>query len=92
MNTEFVSILEKIITFVVAILLSWGIMRERVLKVEIKLEYLQNEALTLKASHKELEERINVRLDEINKLLNDILISISQLKRESMDALDRRKI
>lgn len=92
MNTEFVSILEKIITFVVAILLSWGIMRERVLKVEIKLEYLQNESLTLKASHKELEERINVRLDEINKLLNDILISISQLKRESMDAIDRRKI
>ena len=70
--------LEKILTVLVAIFTAWGVMRERMLKSEIKAEQIQKQLDTLEDSHEELKERIYRRFDSIEKMLQEIMLKLER--------------
>ncbi|GAB4126264.1 MAG: hypothetical protein Fur0027_07260 [Raineya sp.] len=70
--------LEKILTVLVAIFTAWGVMRERMLKNELKVEQVQKQLEALEDSHEELKERIYRRFDSIEKMLQEIMLKLER--------------
>ncbi len=71
-------LLEKIVTVIVAIFAAWGVMRERMLKNELKAEQMQKHLDSLQDSHEELKERIYRRFDSIEKMLQEIMLKLER--------------
>ena len=71
-------LLEKIVTVIVAIFAAWGVMRERMLKNELKAEQMQKHLESLQDSHEELKERIYRRFDSIEKMLQEIMLKLER--------------
>lgn len=71
-------ILEKIVTVLIAIFAAWGVMRERMLKNELKTEQMQKHLESLQDSHEELKERIYRRFDSIEKMLQEIMLKLER--------------
>lgn len=70
--------LEKILTVLAAIFTAWGVMRERMLKNELKAEQMQKQLDNLEDSHEELKERIYRRFDSIEKMLQEIMLKLER--------------
>ncbi len=56
----------------------WGVMRERMLKNELKAEQMQKHLDSLQDSHEELKERIYRRFDSIEKMLQEIMLKLER--------------
>jgi peptidoglycan hydrolase CwlO-like protein len=80
---------EKVITVLVSIFIAWGVMRERVLKLELKNEQMQKDIdmnkkeiqkriEEMRSDYEDLETRIWERFDNIEKMLMDIKLKLER--------------
>jgi len=72
------AILEKIATVLVAILSAWGVMRERVIKIELKAEQIQRDFEKLQENHEEHKDRVYEILKDISKQQQSILLILER--------------
>jgi cell division protein FtsL len=71
-------VLEKIVTVLSAGLLAWGVMRERILKAEIKIEALQKEIDMQSTQLEQHKEKIWEQLDKIFSILEEVKLKLER--------------
>lgn len=83
------SILKDVLTLFLSITTAYIVIRERVLKLEMRNEAFskeiqnlkenhQKQISTLEESHEDLENRIYKRFDSIEKMLQDVLLKLER--------------
>jgi uncharacterized membrane-anchored protein YhcB (DUF1043 family) len=71
-------VLEKIVTVLSAGLLAWGVIRERILKAEIKIEALQKEIDMQATQLEQHKEKIWEQLDKIFSILEEVKLKLER--------------
>jgi len=72
------SIVKEIATVIAAVFAAWGVMRERVLRLEIRFESHEKSLRALAESHEEHKERIYKRLEDILSELQEIKLRMER--------------
>jgi len=72
------SIVKEIATVIAAVFAAWGVMRERMLRLEIRFEAHEKNVRALEESHEEHKERIYKRLEDIFSELQDIKLRLER--------------
>jgi len=72
------SIAREIATVIAAVFAAWGVMRERMLRLEIRFEAHEKNVRSLEESHEEHKERIYKRLEDIFSELQDIKLRMER--------------
>lgn len=70
--------IEKMLTVIVSIFVAWGVMRERILKQEMKSERIEKDFLRLQESHEEHKDRMYEILKSISEQQQKILLILER--------------
>lgn len=77
-KTAVLDILEKVITLVVAFLGAYGLLRERILSVEIDIKHLKTRQHELECEQEKLSHKIEKQLDSIQQGIFEINLKLER--------------
>lgn len=72
------ALIKEIVTVIVAILAAWGVMRERMLKSELRVDSLEKDLTKLSEKHEEHKEKVYKILKEISEQQQKILLILER--------------